>query len=220
MPKVRAPCLLPRTTPNRTAHADPCPALEIVCCESATCWPSEAQAASCHPPCCPPMQALSNLSPYLHYGQLAPQRAAIEAAKHRAKYKVWWHPALPRPANQLLAQRACPPSATPPTQPPTRSPARLPPISHSPHTAPHQKPSAPAPHQPLPTHSPSPRAQRACPHSIPSAPARPPPPLSSAACPTPSPRPFPQAPPPRPPWDAPRRRRWRASWRSWWCGAS
>ncbi len=27
--------------------------------------------------------ALSNLSPYLHYGQLAPQRAALEAAKHR-----------------------------------------------------------------------------------------------------------------------------------------
>lgn len=74
------------------------------------------------------MQALSNLSPYLHYGQLAPQRAAIEAAKHRAKYKVWWHPALPRPANQLLAQRACPPSATPHTQPLTTSPARLPPL--------------------------------------------------------------------------------------------
>ncbi len=29
--------------------------------------------------------ALSNLSPYLHFGQLAPQRAALEAAKHRAK---------------------------------------------------------------------------------------------------------------------------------------
>ncbi|KAG2453370.1 hypothetical protein HYH02_001594 [Chlamydomonas schloesseri] len=32
--------------------------------------------------------ALSNLSPYLHFGQLAPQRAALEAAKHRAKYKA------------------------------------------------------------------------------------------------------------------------------------
>jgi deoxyribodipyrimidine photo-lyase len=30
-------------------------------------------------------RALSNLSPYLHFGQLAPQRAALEAAKHRAK---------------------------------------------------------------------------------------------------------------------------------------
>ncbi|PNW75594.1 hypothetical protein CHLRE_12g533000v5 [Chlamydomonas reinhardtii] len=32
--------------------------------------------------------ALSGLSPYLHFGQLAPQRAALEAAKHRAKYKA------------------------------------------------------------------------------------------------------------------------------------
>ncbi|KAG2438770.1 hypothetical protein HXX76_005312 [Chlamydomonas incerta] len=32
--------------------------------------------------------ALSNLSPYLHFGQLAPQRAALEAAKHRTKYKA------------------------------------------------------------------------------------------------------------------------------------
>lgn len=30
-------------------------------------------------------KALSGLSPYLHYGQLAPQRAALEAAKHRDK---------------------------------------------------------------------------------------------------------------------------------------
>ena len=30
-------------------------------------------------------QVLSDLSPYLHYGQLAPQRAALEAAKHRPK---------------------------------------------------------------------------------------------------------------------------------------
>ncbi|GIL76978.1 hypothetical protein Vretimale_8581 [Volvox reticuliferus] len=33
-------------------------------------------------------KALSNLSPYLHFGQLAPQRAALEAAKHRAKFKA------------------------------------------------------------------------------------------------------------------------------------
>ncbi|GLC37213.1 hypothetical protein PLESTB_000992000 [Pleodorina starrii] len=33
-------------------------------------------------------RALSNLSPWLHFGQLAPQRAALEAAKHRAKYKA------------------------------------------------------------------------------------------------------------------------------------
>lgn len=33
----------------------------------------------------PTVQALSNLSPYLHYGQLSAQRAALEAAKHRAK---------------------------------------------------------------------------------------------------------------------------------------
>ena len=30
-------------------------------------------------------QVLSDLSPYLHYGQIAPQRAALEAAKHRPK---------------------------------------------------------------------------------------------------------------------------------------
>lgn len=30
-------------------------------------------------------KALSGLSPYLHFGQLAPQRAALEAAKHRTK---------------------------------------------------------------------------------------------------------------------------------------
>lgn len=34
------------------------------------------------------VQALSNLSPWLHFGQLAPQRAALEAAKHRAKFKA------------------------------------------------------------------------------------------------------------------------------------
>ena len=33
-------------------------------------------------------EAVSHLSPYLHFGQLAPQRAALEAAKLRSKYKV------------------------------------------------------------------------------------------------------------------------------------
>jgi deoxyribodipyrimidine photo-lyase len=37
--------------------------------------------------CTPPPQALSNLSPWLHFGQLAPQRAALEAAKLRPKHK-------------------------------------------------------------------------------------------------------------------------------------
>jgi deoxyribodipyrimidine photo-lyase len=32
-------------------------------------------------------QALSNLSPWLHFGQLSPQRAALEAAKMRPKFK-------------------------------------------------------------------------------------------------------------------------------------
>lgn len=32
--------------------------------------------------------ALSGLSPYLHFGHLAPQRAAIEAAKHKSVHKV------------------------------------------------------------------------------------------------------------------------------------
>lgn len=36
-------------------------------------------------PCVP--QALSGLSPYLHYGQLSAQRAALEAAKLRSKHK-------------------------------------------------------------------------------------------------------------------------------------
>lgn len=41
-----------------------------------------------HPPPPPsPPQALSNLSPWLHFGQLAPQRAALEAAKMRPKFK-------------------------------------------------------------------------------------------------------------------------------------
>ncbi|GBF93049.1 CPD photolyase [Raphidocelis subcapitata] len=33
-------------------------------------------------------QALSNLSPWLHFGQLSAQRAALEAAKHRTKHKA------------------------------------------------------------------------------------------------------------------------------------
>lgn len=33
------------------------------------------------------LQALSNLSPWLHYGQLSAQRAALEAAKLRTKHK-------------------------------------------------------------------------------------------------------------------------------------
>lgn len=42
--------------------------------------------------------ALSGLSPYLHFGQLAPQRAAIEAAKYKSVHKVgdcWWPLRLP-----------------------------------------------------------------------------------------------------------------------------
>jgi deoxyribodipyrimidine photo-lyase len=33
-------------------------------------------------------EALSNLSPYFHFGQLAPQRAALEASKLRSKHRV------------------------------------------------------------------------------------------------------------------------------------
>ena len=33
-------------------------------------------------------EAVSHLSPYLHFGVLAPQRAALEAAKLRSKYKA------------------------------------------------------------------------------------------------------------------------------------
>lgn len=36
----------------------------------------------------PSENALSNLSAYFHFGQLAPQRAALEAAKHRSSAKV------------------------------------------------------------------------------------------------------------------------------------
>jgi len=35
----------------------------------------------------PHLNCASNLSPYLHYGHLAPQRAALEALKCKAKYK-------------------------------------------------------------------------------------------------------------------------------------
>jgi deoxyribodipyrimidine photo-lyase len=38
--------------------------------------------------------ALSGLSPYLHFGQLSPQRAAIEAAKHRSKHSKVRHPSF------------------------------------------------------------------------------------------------------------------------------
>ena len=33
-------------------------------------------------------EAVSNLSPYLHFGQLSAQRTALEASKLRSKYKV------------------------------------------------------------------------------------------------------------------------------------
>ncbi len=37
-------------------------------------------------------EALSNLSPYYHFGHLAAQRAALEASKLRSKAKVTAHP--------------------------------------------------------------------------------------------------------------------------------
>ena len=37
-------------------------------------------------PCSP--KAVSTLSAYLHFGQISGQRVALEAQKHRAKYKV------------------------------------------------------------------------------------------------------------------------------------
>lgn len=36
----------------------------------------------------PTVDALSNLSPYFHFGHLAPQRAAVEAARKKALSKV------------------------------------------------------------------------------------------------------------------------------------
>ena len=36
----------------------------------------------------PNLDALSNLSPYLHYGQLSAQQMAVEVAKHKAKHRV------------------------------------------------------------------------------------------------------------------------------------
>ncbi len=35
----------------------------------------------------PNFDAQSNLSPYFHFGQLAPQRAALEALKHKSQFK-------------------------------------------------------------------------------------------------------------------------------------
>jgi deoxyribodipyrimidine photo-lyase len=40
----------------------------------------------------PTEDALSNMSAYFHFGQIAPQRAALEAAKHRSSAKV--HPSI------------------------------------------------------------------------------------------------------------------------------
>jgi hypothetical protein len=37
--------------------------------------------------CAVRLQAISNLSPWLHFGQLSPQRAALEAAKLRGKHR-------------------------------------------------------------------------------------------------------------------------------------
>lgn len=36
----------------------------------------------------PTVNALSNLSPFFHFGQLAPQRAVLEVSKHKKKYKT------------------------------------------------------------------------------------------------------------------------------------
>lgn len=36
----------------------------------------------------PTVQGQSHLSQYLHFGHLAPQRAALEALKHKKKHKV------------------------------------------------------------------------------------------------------------------------------------
>jgi DNA photolyase len=45
------------------------------------------QQGYCPTTCATHLQALSNLSPWLHFGQLSPQRAALEAAKLRSRYK-------------------------------------------------------------------------------------------------------------------------------------
>lgn len=44
----------------------------------------------------PTIDALSNLSPYLHFGQLSPQRAAIEAVRKKASNKVGFDTCGPR----------------------------------------------------------------------------------------------------------------------------
>lgn len=51
------------------------------------CNSGQRSFVSCTAPCHLSPQAISGMSPYLHYGQIAPQRAALEAAKWRAKYK-------------------------------------------------------------------------------------------------------------------------------------
>lgn len=40
------------------------------------------------PPLPSATEALSGLSPFIHFGQLSAQRAALEARKHRGKHKV------------------------------------------------------------------------------------------------------------------------------------
>lgn len=70
--RVMQQCLLPVPAQRTTTAAS--------ACQCAACMRHDMSSL---PPL--PAQALSNLSPYLHYGQLAPQRAALEAAKHRSK---------------------------------------------------------------------------------------------------------------------------------------
>jgi hypothetical protein len=50
-------------------------------------WLSLCVLLLCRCCCCLCCQALSNLSPWLHFGQLSPQRAALEAAKLRGKHR-------------------------------------------------------------------------------------------------------------------------------------
>lgn len=46
----------------------------------------------------PTQDALSKLSPYLHFGQLAPARAALEASKFKSKHRVRLPTPFPFPA--------------------------------------------------------------------------------------------------------------------------
>lgn len=46
-------------------------------------------------PCSP--KAVSTLSAYLHFGHISGQRVALEASKHRKKYKVPLPQQLPEP---------------------------------------------------------------------------------------------------------------------------